>query len=448
LSGVRVEWRGDLFAADLGAAQERLRAFPVIPREFEHTVTIFLHPAEDTEWDVSKVIRLRAYAHLRAISAEAITAFLDDGVTGKLQAKALSGETRSLGLVTVKRRTRAASLGCDANGGQYIARSVRVSRRIHHTFAADRRAPFGSGAEAMRLTVDLDRWLFRLEEDGTVALLGQIGPRIEIKGPTSRVVERVRRAVDPGGLLKRTPNRSLELLFQDMLRRRVTAAAPGFPEMELKFDLRGEFSDAVLDTVLAALGDIRMLLPPPHRIERMRRYHVCHEPAGCDECTVVETTCGRLSEKRKRHPRSMGGVLLRNTASSRTTDRDGSVMSLECFLAERSWTRTAMFEKKQTKVPFALANGRAYQISFDRCMAPDGGEFNQIELELIGTVGDPSVDPVPIARDMETLGARLLAGPLARRLAPSACSKHAFFSALDKAPAAPEHFIALRSRRR
>jgi hypothetical protein len=416
----RAEWRGDLFAADLPLLGGRLADFAVIPRPFRHTLTIFLHP-EGTPWDVSDNIRMRAYCDLPAVSAEAVAALLEAGVTGKLQAK-IDGDVRALGDILLRREPGTGRLRRRHGNRSFEVRSLRVSERLHHSFAG-----LGAEAEARRITVDLDRRLFIPDEAGRVVLLGQLGPRIEIKGPDPVEVECLRRSIDPHGLLKVRPNRSLELLFQAMLRQRVTPAPPGFPEMEVKFDLRGEVPMSDQEALIAGL-DGALLLPAPHHIHRMRRYHVCRDLLSSDECTVVETPSGRLSEKRKRATRMAGAVMLRDTIASRTTDLDGAATPIEQFLSARSWVRLAMFEKRQIKIPFSLASRRAYLLSFDHCLSTDGIALDQLEIEYIGTTGAASSEADEVARELEALRARMAGGVLGDRLVAGGSSKYAFFA--------------------
>lgn len=416
----RAEWRGDLFAADLPILSGRLADFALIPRAFKHTLTIFLHP-EGVPWDVRDNIRMRAYCDLPAISSEAVAALLEAGVTGKLQAK-VEGDVGALGMITLKREPGSGTLRCRYGDRTYEAHSLRVSERLHHSFAES-----GAEAEAWRITVDLDRQLFSLDQSG-VTLLGQLGPRVEIKGPDAAEVARLRQSLDPGGLLKVRPNRSLELLFQAMLRRLVTPAPRGFPEMEIKFDLHGTVDGSDQEAVIAALDGAALLLPAPHHIHRMRRYHVCRDTLSSDECTIVETPSGRLSGKRKRAARMAGTVMLRDTIASRTTDLDGEATPIGHFLAERSWIRLATFEKRQTKIPFSMPGGRAYLLSFDHCRSTKGAALDQLEIEYIGTMGSACPDADQVARELELLSAKVLSGPLAHRLAPGGSSKHAFFA--------------------
>lgn len=424
MSAARVEWRGDVFATDLDRALGRIRRLPVIPRPFEHTLTVFLHPEEEEELDLARVIRLRAYRNLESISGDAIAQVLEAGIAGKLQVKSTSGETRALGDVTLERQGRRFGV----EGFPVRAGSVRVSQRVHYSFAPGAVAPFDAAAEAMRVTVDSDRHLFRIDGQGCLEALGQLGPRVEIKAPARETVERMRANLDPERMMKRQPNRSLELLFQDMLRRRVVPAVHGFPEMELKFDLFGGFDVDLIEKCLAALGDIRLLLPRPFGVERMRRYHLCHDPVEGDECTIVETASGRLSLKRKRHARRLGDVLLRDTSACRTTDRTGDLTSVAAFLARQKLVRLGSFEKHQTKIPFARPSGRAFLISFDHCFQLGGPVLDQVELEYIGAVAAETCSPADVAADLERLGKRLCRGALGSRLAGSSASKYGFFS--------------------
>jgi len=417
----RAEWRGDVFAADLPLLAGRLDDFPVIPRPFKHTLTVFLHP-EGSLWDMDDNIRMRAYCDLPTISTQAVAALLETGITGKLQTK-IEGDVRALGEVTLKREPETGKLRCRYGDQIFDARSLRVSERVHHSFA-----DFGTDAEARRITVDLDRRLFALDEMGRLTLLGQLGPRIEIKGPNLAMVEHIRQSIDPDGMLKVRPNRSLELLFQAMLRRLVTPAPLGFPEMEIKFDLRGGVNGPDPDILIAGLDGAKLLLPAPHHIHRMRRYHICSDALSSDECTVVETPSGRLSEKRKRAARMAGAVMLRDTIASRTTDLDGAVTPIDRFLRERSWIRLATFEKRQTKIPFGIPGGQAYLLSLDHCLSTDGVALDQLEIEYIGTTGPAAPDADDVARELEFLSKQLLNGALGHCLVPGGSSKHGFFA--------------------
>ena len=433
----RIEWRGDLFAADLDEVSARLVAWPLIPRPFEHTLTFFLHPVED-DWDVATAIRMRAYRNLPEVSAGAVSAVLSAGVEGKLQAKSPLGRVEQLGPVLLRTTPDGGAPLLTSRGRVYRAHSVRVSAREHRSFSPGAAAPFGPAAELRRITVDRTRALFRIDPAaGTVTSLGDLGPRLEIKAPTRAAVDTLRQVLDADGAIRVRPNASLALLFQDVLRQRIDPAPAGFPEMEIKFDVPAGLADADADAVAEAIADtFGVLLPAPGRIERVRRYHVCHDGDAGAECTVVETASGRLSAKRKRGERRLGSALLRDTIASRTTDTDGALCSVVQFTGELGWTRMVMFEKAQTKIPFALPEGRAYLISLDRCTAGQG-RLDQVEIEFIGTVpGTPFPTAQTVADDLMRLGDWLVAGPLGGRLVPGSGSKHAFFRAMPDAASA------------
>ena len=417
----RTEWRGDLFAADLPLLLGHIDDFAMIPRPFKHTLTVFLHP-EGSAWDIEDNIRMRAYCDLPRISSEAVATRLEMGIRGKLQTK-VEGNVCALGEVTLKRERETGKLRCRYGDQIFDARSLRVSERLHYSFA-----DFGADPEGRRITVDLDRQLFALDEIGHITPLGQLGPRIEFKGPNPAMIERLRQSIDPDDLLKVRPNRSLELLFQAMLRRLVTPAPRGFPEMEIKFDLRGGVDGLDPDSLIAGLDGATLLLTAPHHIHRMRRYHICRDALTSDECTAVETPSGRLSEKRKRAARMAGAVMLRDTTASRTTDLDGVITPIERFLSERSWIRLATFEKRQTKIPFSMPGGQAYLLSLDHCLSTEGVALDQLEIEYIGTIGSASPDADNVARELEVLSKQLLNGALGQCLVPGGSSKHGFFA--------------------
>ena len=161
-----------------------------------------------------------------ALSAGAIAGRLAEEITGKLQSKALSGDTLALGIATA--RGGAGAARSRGPGGTVSGRARSGCRSgSGPELRARRRVSVRRRGRTDEVTVDLDRHLFHVDRDGRVAPLGQLGPRIEIKGPTHESVETMRRVLDPQGLIRRQPNRSLELLFQDMLRRRVRPAPTG-----------------------------------------------------------------------------------------------------------------------------------------------------------------------------------------------------------------------------
>jgi hypothetical protein len=425
----RFEWRGDAFASELPHVLQRLEGARVISHELPHTLTIFLQQ-EDAAFGLDRTLRIRAYCALKDLSSESVRrALVDDGLRSKLQLKATGGATTELAngrIVTLyagAEDTHDASMELQLGPERYVPASVRVAERVHYEL------PSTIGAQPFRVTVDTARHLYRMTA-GTLHELGAMGPRVEIKATDERDVAAALRVLNHDAVLVPLRYRSLELLFGDMLRDAVAASAlAGSPEIEAKFDLAG--CDAASATA-AALGWIRrsarmrLLLPFPHRIVRMRRYHLC---AGDDDGqhSVVETTAGRLSAKSKRDAVVRGTALVRSTVASRTTDLDGAIEPVETFIARRGWRLRGTMTKTQTKIPFGLPNGNAYLVSIDDCTDANGGELRQVELEYIGGRGAPLLAEI-VCAELDELAASLRREPVGDCLHPTTVSKHEFFA--------------------
>jgi hypothetical protein len=418
----RVEWRGDLFASDLPDFMRRLSSGRAIPYDLPHTLTIFLQP-RGRDLDVEKTLRIRCYCELTDLSPAAVLATIAREIHGKLQVKERSGT------VTELAKGRVALVGAPRDGAEgiwklklageeYRAMSVRVAQRTHYEIDA--------GGEVVRLTVDRRRLLFRLSP-GCPAFLGDMGPRVEIKAPDRRGVRAAQELVNADGILRRLPYHSLELLFQDRLRRLLDPGVPaGYPEIEAKFAVAGKGLRTLADRMEAWIQSIGApLLPFPYRIVRMRRYHFCAPGAGGEQRVAVETTAGRISAKSKRGAFQVGPVLVRETRASRTTDIDGSELPPAVFLQERGWRAVNRMDKVQTKIPFRLASGNCYQLSLDDCAGQCGRRLRQGELEYIGSGGaSPGVEAVYA----ELAGLIRAAG-----LRESALSKYEFFAGQGQA---------------
>ncbi len=67
-------------------------------------------------------------------------------------------------------------------------------------------------SEQHRITLDAERHLFRVDVDGSVAALGEMGPRLEIKTPSPDAAATALDAVNGSGEAKVIPWRGLELL--------------------------------------------------------------------------------------------------------------------------------------------------------------------------------------------------------------------------------------------
>jgi len=427
----RVEWRGDLFASELPGLLRRLGGARVRAYDLPHTLTLFLQHA-GRPLEVEHALRIRAYGRLDDFSAESVAAAIERGLAGKLQIKDACGAVTELGGGRVA-VLRGALLG-RADGlwrvrlgsGEYVAASVRVARRTHHELDLGR---------GVRVTVDHERRLFRLHGQAA-RFLGDLGPRVEIKAARPEDAQRTRELLDPDGRLRRLPYRSLELLFQDELRGRIAAETHlALPEIEVKFDVPPWGPEAASGRVRALVqqlaggpfGPLAPLLPFPHQVVRLRRYHMC-APAEGERRVIVETAAGRLSPKVKRQPRLSGPALLRATSASHTTDLDGACVSPLEFAAARGWSLSNVMDKLQAKWPFVLPGGRAYQLGVDDCQDAHGRRLFQVELEYIGTQG-PLAGTDEVCDEIAALATALRAGPQGARLVPSTRSKSDVFEA-------------------
>jgi hypothetical protein len=425
----RVEWRGDCFASDLERVLERLGGARVVPYELPYTLTIFLQE-EDAAFGLDRTLRIRTYCELPDLSPERVRdALATGGLRSKLQLKAAGGATTELAngrIVTLyagAEDAHDASLELQLGAERYAPASVRVARRTHYEL------PSGHAAPPFRVTVDTERHLYRMDA-GALRALGAMGPRVEIKAADERDVAAALAALNHDGLLTPLRYRSLELLFADMLRDALPAGAmDSSPEIEVKFALAGCDAASATAAALAWIrrsARMRLLLPFPHRIVRVRRYHLC---AGDDDAqhTVVETAAGRLSAKSKRDAAVRGGALVRTTVASRTTDLDGALQPVGAFVASRGWRRLSTMTKTQAKIPFALPNGNAYLVSVDDCHDRDGGELRQLELEYIGRRGAPLPSEL-VCAEIAELAASLRREPIGEHLRATTVSKHEFFA--------------------
>ncbi|MEA2688905.1 MAG: hypothetical protein QOD51_1512 [Candidatus Eremiobacteraeota bacterium] len=424
----RVEWRGELFASDLSLVLGRLAGARITRYDLPHTLTIFLQQDSAASPRIDRTLRLRSYSDLAEITPETVRRVIADGIAAKLQLKAAGGATTEIGAGRIVMLHAGAEPGTDPDwelrlgADRFEPASVRVARRTHHELS-------GIGARPVRVTVDHERHLFRVA-GGVLRPLGEMGPRVEVKAATANDVDAALAQINPDGVMRRLRFRSLELLFQDLLREIVVPNDAGSPEIEMKFAFTGEpaaLSGAAIDWLVRRRGT-RLLLPFPHQIVRMRRYHVCTGENDGAQRTVVETTAGRLSPKTKRGAVMHGGALLRDTAASRSTDIDGARERVEAFVARHGWRRTNVLTKVQSKIPFVTASGNAYLASIDDCADTTGATLRQLELEYIGRQAGAALSSTEaICGELERLGAALRSEHLGNGLLPTTQSKHEFF---------------------
>jgi hypothetical protein len=170
--GAREEWRGDMFRSDLAGVLPRLIPGARIARPHRDTITI---------------VRIRAYGDLPDLSPHTISGFLDHRLAGKLQAKSsvaagicdeVDTEPIHEGLEDFPRVPQHLEL----ESRTYTPHSLRVARCQHYS-AAELLGRSEADTEHHRVTLDVERHLFRLDgEEPTY--LGDLGPRLEIKAPS------------------------------------------------------------------------------------------------------------------------------------------------------------------------------------------------------------------------------------------------------------------------
>lgn len=420
----RIEWRGDLFASDLAPVLSRLaETARLIDYSLPHTLTIFLRPP-DSDFNLDGTLRVRSYCALSGLEPDSIHHAVARGLAGKLQVKAPRGQTTELlegpllFLHATAEREGGAWGRLQVGDRTLEPASVRVARRVHYELAP-----------ATRVTVDLERSLFRVA-GGVLRPLGEMGPRIEIKAARSRDVRAALELLNSQGALRRLRFGSLELLFQDLLREVVRpASGKAKPEIEVKFELADLSLAAAASMVVHWLDrnpETRLLLPKPHQVVRMRRYHFCEGDDAAAQNTIVETTAGRLSAKVKRNEAVRGLAIVRATEASRTTNLDGAQESVALFAQNRSWNPFNAMTKIQSKIPFVFRNGHAYLISLDHCVDAHGHALHQLELEAIGSLGAlPSVNTV--VTELQTLAGQLQAELPQLLRGPTTESKFSFY---------------------
>ncbi|WPB57543.1 hypothetical protein [Xylophilus sp. GOD-11R] len=415
----RIERRQDLFVKDIPRIQTLLNNLPRIPRPYSHTITVFLRPDGPEEWNHEAVLRLRLYANLPSVNHETLSNLLQGGLNGTLQQKLPDLPLMVIGKARLQPNA-CGKLQCLVGAQPYLAHSIRVAKRLHYAYGDEI-------DESRRLTLDLERALFSVRPQGRLQFLGDMGPRLEIKGNTPQDIESAALVTGLPAQSSQPIWRGLELVFQELLKYQLVHDTEGYPEIERKFEVPGAIDQPFIDAVLAAAQPCHLLLPFPHYINRVRRYHTCwSETEG--EHTVVEVPSGRLSLKIKRQARSFDGVLVRNTVASFTTARDGATETLDTFLARHRLNRLNSFEKRQTKIPISVPSGNAYILSFDKCRDAEGLSLHQLELEYIGGLNDdlPSVESV--VHDLQKLSNTILEKMGGDRLLPTQRTKHQFYS--------------------
>jgi hypothetical protein len=370
----RTEFRGDMFRSDLDQALGNLGERVPISRIHPDTISVFFM----TDNEVEEGLRLRGYGQ-----APNIVGRLGDITVSEFHLENKSGFNKS--------RLDSLSLASpmEHEGRLHVPHAVRVARRDHYYLDQE-------GDEARRITIDYRRRVFALDAaiDQGVRYLGDLGPRIEVKSPSAAEVGHHVMALGLDDTSYTVHGRSMELLWGDRLKRVIAPMSYiGLPEVEKKYTVRrgsvAQWPD-LISTFVDTNDALIPLFPAGHQWTRLRRYHLGFDDEG-KPITVVETTAGRLSLKRKANPKLLpNGMLLRDTVACHDTDIKGDAREMPEFLAANGIVAATYFTKIQQKQPFYdESTGMAFHLSYDECWpsGPHERDLKQVEMEFIGSVG-------------------------------------------------------------
>jgi len=422
-STIRNEFKYDLFRSDLPEIMRSIeREHDEIERPAPTTLTLFFYSSRVGAPEVETRLRLRAYGHVD--NPTAVT--LDELKTMSWRIEKKHGHIKEcLGTITKLPKSVAADHEAwDIAGTILRPNLLKVTQQRHFALTPDH-------DESHRLTVDLSRNVFKFS--GQLQHLGDMGPRVEVKLPANKnedLVPLTRRLRIIGHW---TPFAGLAGYFQFLLRDQIPAETHLLlPEIEAKHVISSGSPLEVFDRLYGWLhtkrDQWRLLLPYPHTITRVRRYHVCKSTFPDSSATVVETAAGRCSLKVKDTARQHGSLLLRETSASHETDRNGAVMPADDFIRAHGLAKLNAFTKVQRKIPIALANGHGFQFSLDQCTDHSGRHLAQIEIEYIGSTDGRVPSAGQVLNEMDDIAGELRSSPLGPSLERTHLAKHAFFS--------------------
>lgn len=418
----RSEVKYEVFRNDLPCLLAAIEdSLPEIDRPHRSTATIHFHDRVSGAPSVDFGCRLRGYGELDPASPD-VSAL--NRMPWQFERKCKKTKTRD-GIVRSLADVRCGDTGkVFVNGDLRSLNTLKVVERRH--FALGSRQD-----EQRRLTTDLSRSLYRFDGE-ELRFLGDMGPRIELKTPRKTELPSFLPAAQDV-LHDALPFGSLYFYMQNVLRSQIRKDSfDHLGELELKFMVKNGRAHDLLFPVLtwmrAHTGSFQLLLPDPRYMCRMRRYHVCEASDPGVAATIVETPAGRCSLKAKRNAHSRGATLIRETAASHTTDIDGNKTDAAAFARAHQLRRINSFVKTQSKVPFHLRNGLAFQISLDECTDTNGRILNQLELEFIGDVTGKRPRLSQVLSAMTGLSAAISKAPFAGALRPTAMCKHRYFA--------------------
>ncbi|MCH9641493.1 MAG: hypothetical protein K0U70_09425 [Actinomycetia bacterium] len=422
-STIRNEFKYDLFRSDLPEIMRSIeREHDEIERPAPTTLTLFFYSSRLGAPEVETRLRLRAYGHVD--DPTAVT--LDELATMSWRIEKKHGQIKEhLGTITKLPKSVAADdEAWDIAGMILRPNLLKVTQRRHFALTPNH-------DESHRLTVDLSRNVFKFS--GPLQHLGDMGPRVEVKLPANKQEDLVPLTSQLRNIGHWTPYAGLASYFHFLLRHQIPAETHlSLPEIEAKHAISSVIPVEVFDRLNGWLhtkrDQWRLLLPYPHTITRVRRYHVCKSILPDSSATVVETAAGRCSLKVKDNAQQHGSLLLRDTSASHETDLTGAVMFADAFIRAHGLAKLNEFTKIQRKIPIALANGHSFQFSLDQCTDPAGRQLAQIEIEYIGSTDGRVPSTGQVLNEMDDIATELRSSPLGPSLERTHLAKHAFFS--------------------
>ncbi|MDA7948085.1 MAG: hypothetical protein MPJ78_11495 [Hyphomicrobiaceae bacterium] len=419
----RNEFKHDLFRNDLERISPEIeKTYEEIVRPYSATFTLYFYDPEKGAPGVDTALRLRSYTDMPDSSAT----FSD------LKAMPWHVEHKDGG-----QKTNVADVDhlAAANGNTSDALRVLNETHVANLLKVEQRRHFAIGPEKderHRMTVDARRLVYKIDGDD-VLLLGDLGPRIEVKLPADVSEDGLDVVSDIKSRAFWLPFGAFELYMEYVLREAIDANSYlSRPEMEVKHTIEGdpvETFRAIHEWVGSASSGGSHMLPNPHAYSRARRYHLCKGPDSDCDYTVVETRAGRCSLKVKCGARPSGTALVRETTASHTTDTDGYLGDPVTFIAQQGLERLNTFRKSQLKTVLLRPNQHLYQFSVDQCVDVAGRILNQLEIEFAGTLRGVSPAPTEqILEEMQQISEALRRSPAGKALAPTHTAKFAFFT--------------------
>ncbi|GEM_PF-3000595 len=419
----RNEFKHDLFHHDMAQIVKMVeRNYPEIKRPYESTLTLYFYDPVKTEPEIDTSLRLRAYSDLpiENLSMQKLLPLHWTVERKKSEAKVFLGELDKLQEIPDDNQEALEILH-----KTHVTNLVKAVHRRHFAISPHK-------DERHRITIDYSRLLYKVV-DKRLELLGDLGPRIEVKLPILDREDDFPVIQDIAPYVFWLPFGAFELYMQFYMHKTISDHTYlKFPEIEIKHTISvndPEKTFVRLHAWLEGKADSwRLLLPYPHVFSRVRRYHLCAGPDAECAYTVVETRAGRCSLKTKKATEAHGEILLRRTQASHSTDIDGAKCEPDEFIRQHQLRKLNAFRKAQLKIPVVLDSGSVFQFSVDECLGEDGRILNQIEIEHAGSLNGSAGSVDEILDEIKQVSIALEESPVGAAISPTQVSKYEFFT--------------------